>query len=155
MRIRTYRALRPQPELAGQIASVPYDVVTTAESRALVEGNPLSMLRIARSDLEFADGTDPYSAPVYQRAQENFAKLIAAGHLVREAAPGLYVYRQQMGDHVQTGVAALCHVEDYDAELIKKHEKTRRDKEDARTRLIDTISAGTWVTRPSPTVSSV
>ena len=141
MRIRTYRALRPQPELAGQIASVPYDVVTTAESRALVEGNPLSMLRIARSDLEFADGTDPYSAPVYQRAQENFAKLIAAGHLVREAAPGLYVYRQQMGDHVQTGVAALCHVEDYDSGLIKKHEKTRPDKENDRVRHTSTLSA--------------
>jgi len=141
MRIRTYRALRPQPELASQIASVPYDVVTTAESRALVEGNPLSMLRVARSDLEFADGTDPYSAPVYQRARDNFTKLIAAGHLVREATPSLYIYRQQMGEHVQTGLAALCHVDDYDSGLIKKHEKTRKDKEDDRVRHTGTLSA--------------
>jgi uncharacterized protein (DUF1015 family) len=141
MRIRSYRALRPLPELAGQIASVPYDVVNTAECRALVEGNPLSMLRVARSDLEFPDGTDPYSAPVYDRARENFQRLIAAGHLVREAAPSVYVYRQQMGDHVQTGLAALCHVEDYDSGLIKKHEKTRKDKEDDRARHTSTLSA--------------
>ena len=141
MRIRSYRALRPQPELAGQIASVPYDVVNTAECRALVEGNPLSMLRVARSDLEFADGTDPYSDPVYARAKENFERLISAGHLVREAAPSLYIYQQQMGSHIQTGVAALCHVEDYDNNLIKKHEKTRKDKEDDRVRHTSTLSA--------------
>lgn len=141
MRIRSYRALRPQPELAGQIASVPYDVVNTAECRALVEGNPLSMLRVARSDLEFADGTDPYSDPVYARAKENFERLISAGHLVRETAPSLYIYQQQMGAHIQTGVAALCHVEDYDNNLIKKHEKTRKDKEDDRVRHTSTLSA--------------
>lgn len=141
MRIRAYRALRPQPELAGRIASVPYDVVNTAECRQLVEGNPLSMLRVARSDLEFPDHTDPYSDAVYARAKENFAKLIADRSLVREDAASLYVYRQQMGEHVQTGVAALCHVEDYDAGLIKKHEKTRKDKEDDRVRHTSTLSA--------------
>ncbi len=141
MRIRSYCALRPRPELAGQIASVPYDVVNTAECRALVEGNPLSMLRIARSDLEFPDDTDPYSAPVYAKAKENFGQLIAAGHLVRESAPSLYIYQQQMGAHIQTGVAALCHVEDYDNNLIKKHEKTRKDKEDDRVRHTSTLSA--------------
>jgi uncharacterized protein (DUF1015 family) len=141
MRIRSYRALRPLPELAGQIASVPYDVVNTAECRALVEGNPLSMLRVARSDLEFSDATDPYSEPVYARAKENFQKLVAAGHLVREAAPSVYIYQQQMGAHIQTGVAALCHVEDYDNNLIKKHEKTRKDKEDDRVRHTSTLSA--------------
>ncbi len=141
MRIRSYRALRPRPELAAQIASVPYDVVNTAECRALVEGNPLSMLRVARADLEFPDDTDPHSDAVYARAKENFQKLIAAGHLVREAAPSLYIYQQQMGDHVQTGVAALCHVDDYDNNLIKKHEKTRKDKEDDRVRHTGTLSA--------------
>jgi uncharacterized protein (DUF1015 family) len=141
MRIRSYRALRPLPELAGQIASVPYDVVNTAECRTLVEGNPLSMLRVARSDLEFPDATDPYSDPVYARAKENFAALISGGHLIRESAPCLYIYQQQMGAHVQTGVAALCHVEDYDNNVIKKHEKTRKDKEDDRVRHTSTLSA--------------
>lgn len=141
MRIRSYRALRPLPELVAKIASLPYDVVTTAEARALAEGNPLSMLRVARADLEFPDDTDPYSDAVYARAKANFDRLIAGGHLVREASPCVYVYRQQMGAHVQTGVAALCHVEDYDSGLIKRHEKTRPDKENDRTRLTDVLSA--------------
>ena len=147
MRIRSYRALRPQPELAAQIASVPYDVVNTAECRTLVEGNPLSMLRVARADLEFPDDTDPYSDAVYARAKENFQKLITGGQLVRESAPSLYIYQQQMGAHIQTGVAALCHVDDYDNNLIKKHEKTRKDKEDDRERHTGTLSAN-----PGPVV---
>ena len=134
MRIRSYRALRPKPAEAAQVASLPYDVVSTAESRALVEGNPISMLRISRSDLEFPDSADPYGTAVYERARANFARLIAEGHLVREEQPSLYIYRQQVGPHVQVGVAALCHVDDYDAGVIKKHEFTRRDKEDDRTR---------------------
>ena len=159
MRIRSYRALRPLPELAGQIASVPYDVVNTAECRTLVEGNPLSMLRVARADLEFPDGTDPYSDAVYARAKENFQKLIAAGHLVRESGPSLYIYQQQMGAHIQTGVAALCHVDDYDNNLIKKHEKTRKDKEDDRVRHTGTLSANpgpVFLTyRDQPTIDTI
>lgn len=141
MRIRSYRALRPVPELASGIASLPYDVVSTAESRALVEGNADSMLRIARSDLEFPDDTDPYSDAVYARAKANWDRLVREQRLVKEEAASLYVYRQQMGQHVQTGVAALCHVDDYDAGLIKKHEKTRKDKEDDRVRHTSTLSA--------------
>jgi len=141
MRIRSYRALRPVPQLAGTIASLPYDVVSTSEARALAEGNPLSMLRVVRADLEFPDGTDAYSEPVYARAKANFDKLVSGKHLERESAPSLYVYRQQMGMHVQTGVVTLCHVDDYDAGLIKKHEKTRRDKEDDRTRLTALLAA--------------
>ena len=141
MRIRSYRALRPVPELASRIASLPYDVVSTAESRALVEGNPDSMLRIARSDLEFSDDTDPYSDAVYSRAKANWDRLVREKRLVKEETPSVYVYRQQMGSHVQTGVAALCHVDDYDAGLIKKHEKTRKDKEDDRVRHTSTLSA--------------
>jgi len=141
MRIRSYRALRPVPALADKIASLPYDVVSTAEARALCADNPLSMLRVVRADLEFPDGTDPYSDAVYARARENFRKLVDAGHLEREATPCIYIYRQQMGEHVQTGLAALCHVDDYDAGLIKRHEKTRRDKEDDRTRLTSDLGA--------------
>jgi uncharacterized protein (DUF1015 family) len=159
MRIRSYRALRPLPALAAQIASVPYDVVNTAECRALVEGNPLSMLRVARADLEFPDGTDPYSDAVYARAKENFQKLISAGHLVRESGPSLYIYQQQMGAHIQTGVAALCHVDDYDNNLIKKHEKTRKDKEDDRVRHTGTLSANpgpVFLTyRDQPTIDTI
>ncbi|MGH8020557.1 MAG: DUF1015 domain-containing protein [Opitutaceae bacterium] len=141
MRIRSYRALRPVPSLAQAIGSLPYDVVSTAEARALSEGNPLSMLRVVRADLEFPDETDPCSESVYARAKENFDKLVADKHLERESEPALYIYQQMMGAHTQTGIAALCHVDDYDAGLIKKHEKTRPDKEDDRTRLTDRLGA--------------
>lgn len=141
MRIRSYRALRPVPALADRIASLPYDVVTTAEARALSDGNPLSMLRVVRADLEFPDGTDPYSDQVYARAKANLTRLIDDGDLEREEQPCVYVYRQQMGAHVQTGVAALCHVDDYDNGLIKRHEKTRQEKENDRTRLTNDLGA--------------
>lgn len=141
MRIRPYRALRPVPVRAEQIASLPYDVVSTAEARKLTEGNPLSMLHVVRADLEFPDGTNPYADAVYARARANLDRLRAEGHLVREEEPCLYVYRQQMGSHQQTGLVALCHVDDYDAGLIKRHEKTRRDKEDDRTRLTNELGA--------------
>jgi uncharacterized protein (DUF1015 family) len=141
MRIRSDRALRPVPERVDRIACVPYDTINTVEARALAAGNPLSLLHVKRAEIDFPDGTDPYSDAVYARAKENFDKLVNAGHLVRENAPSVYVYRQQMGAHVQTGVAALCHVDDYDSGLIKKHEKTRKDKEDDRTRMTDTLSA--------------
>lgn len=141
MRIRSYRALRPVPALADRISSVPYDTINTAEARALAEGNPLSLLRVKRAEIEFPEGTDPYSAPVYERAKANFNQLIAAKHLVREDHPCVYVYRQEIDGHQQTGLAALCHVSDYDCGLIKRHEKTRKDKEDDRTRLTDTLSA--------------
>lgn len=129
------------PLQAEQIASLPYDVVSTVEARKLTEGNPLSMLRVVRADLEFPDGTDPYSDEVYARARANLEKLRAEGHLVREDAPCLYVYRQKMGSHQQTGLVALCHVDDYDAGLIKRHEKTRPEKEDDRTRLTSDLGA--------------
>src|SRR5579862_9611894 len=90
-----------------------------------------------------AAGDHPYSPEVYERARENFRALQGDGILVRERAPCVYLYRQQMGGHSQTGVAALCHIDDYERDIIKKHEKTRKDKEDDRTRLIDTISADT------------
>jgi uncharacterized protein (DUF1015 family) len=141
MRIRSYRALNPSPALASRIAALPYDVVTTAEARVLTEGNPRSMLRVTRADLEFPEDADPCSDAVYARAKENFHRLIASGELVRDERPALYVYRQQMGKHVQTGVAALCHVADYDRGLIKKHEKTRPDKENDRVRHTSAISA--------------
>lgn len=141
MRIRSYRALRPVAELVDRISCVPYDTVSTAEARALAAGNPLSLLHVKRAEIGFPEGTDPHSDAVYARAKENWDKLVREQRLVREPAPAVFAYRQQMGAHVQTGVAALCHVEDYDSGLIKRHEKTRRDKEDDRTRMTDTLSA--------------
>lgn len=143
MRIRTFQGLVPAPELVSEVAAVPYDVVNREEAAALAEGKPHSLLRVDRAELELDPEVDPYSDPVYARALENFNKLQAAGALVRETEPAMYLYRQIVGDHQQTGLVTVCHVEDYENDLIKKHEKTRPDKENDRTRLVDTLSANT------------
>ncbi|HVU23311.1 MAG TPA: DUF1015 family protein [Opitutus sp.] len=143
MRIRAFQGLVPDPALAPEVACVPYDVVNAAEAAALAAGKPHSLLRVDRAEIDLPADTDPHTDAVYAKARENFLALQAGGALRREAGPSLYVYQQQMGAHVQRGVVAVCNVEDYDAELIKKHEKTRKDKEDDRTRLIDTLGANT------------
>ncbi len=132
--IRPFRALRPQPEQAPLVASVPYDVVNTDEARALANGNPLSFLHVSRPEIDLPPGTDLYSDAVYRKAVENFEKLIATCPLEKEAEPSLYLYRLIMGDHEQVGIVACCSIDEYDDGTIRKHERTRRDKEDDRTR---------------------
>jgi uncharacterized protein (DUF1015 family) len=144
-RLSPFRALRPSPAVAARVSSVPYDVVSTAEARVAAEGEPLSFLRVTRSEIELADGADPYAAEVYDRARANLGRLKADGVLATDAEPGLYVYRLTLGGHVQTGVAGGFSVDEYDRDRIKKHEKTRRDKEDDRTRHIVTLRAQTGV----------
>lgn len=141
MRIRAFTPLRPPADKAHLVASLPYDVVTADEARELAHGNPLSMLHVVRAEIDLAPDIDPHSDAVYAKAVENFKRLQSTGALVREQGPSLYVYQQQMGAHSQRGVVALCHVDDYDAGLIKKHEKTRPDKENDRTRLTSDLSA--------------
>ncbi len=143
MRIHPFQGLVPTPATAPEVACVPYDVVNTAEAAALAVGKPHTLLRVDRAEIDLPAKTDPYSEAVYAKARGNFLALQRAGVLVRETEPCLYVYQQQMGAHIQRGLMAGCHVDDYDAELIKKHEKTRKDKEDDRTKLIDTLSADT------------
>ena len=122
---------------------MPYDVVTTAEAAALADGNPLSFLHVSRAEIDLPAGTDPYADAVYDRAVENFRSLKNAAPLVTEDDAALYVYRLRMGQHVQTGLAACFSLEEYDAGRIKKHERTRRDKEDDRTRHMLAIQAQT------------
>ena len=129
-----FRALRPRPEHAQAVASVPYDVINTAEARALAGDNPHSFLRVIRSEIEFGGDVDPYSDAVYQRAAENLAKLVDGGVLTRDAGPALFIYRIEMGDHVQTGLFGAASLDEYENGLIKKHENTRPQKEDDRTR---------------------
>ncbi|HTX66361.1 MAG TPA: DUF1015 family protein [Opitutaceae bacterium] len=143
MRLRAFQGLVPDPALATEVACVPYDVVDTAEAAALAAGRPRSLLHVDRAEIDLPPGTDPYCDAVYARAKENFLRLQRDGVLRREAGPSLYLYQQRMGAHTQRGLVAVCHVDDYDSDRIKKHEKTRREKEDDRTRLIDTISANT------------
>jgi uncharacterized protein (DUF1015 family) len=141
--IRPFRALRPLPAQAADVSAVPYDVVNAAEAAALADGNPLSYLRVSRAEIELPAGTDPYADIVYATAAANFARLRAAAPLVIEARPALYLYRLRMGDHVQTGIAATFSVDEYERDVIAKHEKTRKDKEDDRTRHIVELRAQT------------
>jgi uncharacterized protein (DUF1015 family) len=129
-----FRALRPDPETASQVAAVPYDVVTTPEARALVKGHPLSFLRVTRPEVDLPPNTNPYDERVYAQAVRNFEDLKRAAPLLLEEAPSLYLYRLKMGAHEQTGLAGCFSLDEYDRDLIKKHERTRKDKEDDRTR---------------------
>ena len=141
--IRPFQALRPTPERAGQVASVPYDVVDRDEARALAADNPLSFLHVSRPEIDLADGTDPYGDQVYRKAVDNFEGLIKNCPLEIEQTPSIYLYRLIMGDHEQVGVVACCSVDEYDNDLIRKHERTRRDKEDDRTRHLIALRAQT------------
>ena len=141
MRIQPFAALRPRPDLAERVASVPYDVVTTEEAAALADGLPESFLHVIRPEIDLPGGTDLYSDEVYATAKANLDRFVAEGWLQRDAGPSLYLYRQQMGDHVQTGLVATCHADDYAANIIKKHEYTLKKKEDDRTRHTSTLMA--------------
>src|SRR5215208_3887371 len=138
-----FAALRPEPRAAAAVAAVPYDVVSTDEARALAGGNPLSFLHVSRAEIDLPPGTDPHADEVYERAAENFRDLRSRAPLVEEDSPAFYVYRLQMGGHTQTGIGACFSIDEYDQDVIRKHEKTRPDKEDDRTRHMLTIGAQT------------
>ena len=140
--VRPFRALRPRSFEALRVAAVPYDVVNADEARALAAGNPLSFLRVSRAEIELPAGTGPYSEDVYRRAAQNLEALRQSTLVVEDAA-SLYLYRLRVGGHEQTGVAACYSLDEYDRGVIKKHERTRRDKEDDRTRHMLTVGAQT------------
>jgi uncharacterized protein (DUF1015 family) len=134
MRIKPFAAIRPRPAAAARVAAVPYDVVDAAEARVLAAGNPDSFLHVSRPEIDLPDGTDPHDPAVYRQGARALQRLLASGTLLQEEEECLYVYRQTAGDHVQTGLVACCHIDDYAGGVIRRHEKTRQDKEDDRTR---------------------
>jgi uncharacterized protein (DUF1015 family) len=136
-----FRALRPPAAIAARVASPPYDVVSTKEARQLAAGNADSFLRVSRPEIDLPEGTDEHSDGVYEKGAENLAELERRGVLVPDPEPRLYVYAQRMGEHRQVGLVACASVDEYDRDVIKKHEKTRADKEEDRVRHIDTLSA--------------
>jgi uncharacterized protein (DUF1015 family) len=140
--IYPFRALRPQPANASRIAAVPYDVINTDEARKIAHDNPLSFLRVSRAEIELPADSDPYAPAVYERAASNFTRLREAA-LILEAEPSLYFYQLRMGEHQQVGLAACFSLDEYDRDVIKKHERTRRDKEDDRTRHMMALGAQT------------
>ena len=143
--LHPFRALRPAPATAAFVSSVPYDVVSTDEARHLAADNPLSFLHVTRSEIDLPAGTDPYAEQVYDQARHNFEALRQQAPLVVDDEPSIYVYRLRMGDHEQTGIAGCFSVDEYEQDVIKRHERTRRDKEDDRTRHIVELRAQTGV----------
>ncbi|MCB9730355.1 MAG: DUF1015 domain-containing protein [Deltaproteobacteria bacterium] len=143
MRLHPFCALHPRPDLAAEVASPPYDVVDAAEARALVLGRPDSFLRVVRSEVGLPQDTDPYAPEVYAAAAERLRAMIADEVLVRDPSPAIWVYRLDWGLQTQIGFVGCVEVDDYLSGRVKRHEHTRRDKEDDRTRHIDTVGAHT------------
>ncbi len=141
--LKPFRALRPHTEVVARVASVPYDVVNRSEAAQLAQGNPLSFLHISRPEIDLPSNINPYSEDVYQKARTSLEALKIEAPLVLEPQPCLYLYRLRAGSQEQIGIAGTFSVEEYDRELIKKHERTRKDKEDDRTRHLLAIGAQT------------
>ena len=132
--VRSFRALRPAPDLAERVASVPYDVISTPEAVELAAGNDVSFLHVVRPEIDLPEGTDEHADAVYAQGAEALQRFVSDGTLALDDAPGLYVYRLIMNGREQTGIVGLVSTADYDSGAILKHEDTRPDKEDDRTR---------------------
>jgi uncharacterized protein (DUF1015 family) len=141
--IKPFAGLRPAPGRAAEVAAPPYDVMSSAEARAMVAGRPWSFLHISRPEVDLPEGTDPYDAAVYERARANLATMVDEGILVRDPEPRYYVYRLTMGAHRQTGLVVAASVAAYEANRIRRHELTRPVKEDDRVRQIEALAAQT------------
>ncbi len=157
--LRPFPGLRPAADRAAEVAAPPYDVLTSDEARLLAEGKTWSFLHISKPEIDLPADTDVHSAAVYAKAAENLGRMIAEGVLRRDAAPCFYVYRLEMGGHVQTGIVGGGSVAAYDVNRIRKHEFTRPDKEDDRVRQIDACNAQTGPVllahRNSPALAAV
>lgn len=141
--IQPFKALRPQPELARQVASRPYDVLNSKEAREEAAGNPQSFLHITKSEIDLPEDTDIHTPAVYEKAKENLHAFIQRGILFREEKPCYYIYQLVMNGRSQTGLVAASSVDDYEKDVIKKHEFTRPEKEQDRINHIKTTGAQT------------
>jgi uncharacterized protein (DUF1015 family) len=130
--IRPFRAFRPKPEYAGEVAARPYDVLNSDEAREEVKGHPLSFLHVGKPEVDLDPKIDIHDRQVYEKGKENLQKLISQGILLEDSTPSLYVYAQTMGNRTQYGLVGCASVEEYWKEIIKKHEYTRKDKEEDR-----------------------
>ncbi len=141
--IRPFRALRPAPGRAADILAPPYDVLSSAEARERAKGRPHSFLHVSKPEIDLDPAIDPYDKTGYAKAAENLNAMVAAGVLIRDAAPRYYVYRLTRQGHAQTGLAAVASIADYEANRVRKHELTTPLKEDDRVRQIEAVNAET------------
>ncbi|MBM4147513.1 MAG: DUF1015 domain-containing protein [Lentisphaerae bacterium] len=143
MRIKPFTALCPPVEVAASVSAPPYDTIEEDQARAVVSANPRSFLRISRPEADMEGKADPHGPEAYARAASNFAEFRATRLLVREANPGMFLYRLSKDGHSQTGVVACCHTADYGSGVIKRHEKTRIEKENDRAAMIRALRGNT------------
>lgn len=142
-KIKSFRALRPATDLAKQVSCVPYDVCSRRELKDLIGNNPYSFLRVTRAEVDLENEPASQNQKVFDLARENFENLLDKKILILEDEPALYIYRLSSAAHSQTGIVACCSLDEYENGLIKKHEKTRPDKVEDRTRHILTLRAQT------------
>ncbi|MEN6432677.1 MAG: DUF1015 family protein [Smithella sp.] len=138
-----FKAVRPQQKFVSQVAALPYDVMTREEGQKAVWGNALSFMHVEKSEIDVPDNTKSNDGLIYQTAKRNFTQMVEKGVLIQDKSPCFYIYRQKMGPQVQTGIVGLMSASEYDAGKIKKHELTRKDKEEDRIRHVDTVNAQT------------
>lgn len=139
--VRPFKALRPPKEIVTKIAELPYDVINTKEAKAIAEGNQYSFFHITRAEIDLPASVDIHDEKVYQQGKNALNEFIKNGWLVPEKEPTIYLYKQKMGDHEQTGFVGCVSADEYNNDIIKKHELTRKDKEDDRTKTVITQNA--------------
>jgi len=141
--LKPFAALRPKADLAAKVCELPYDVMNSDEARVLAKDNPFSFLHVSKPEIDLEPSIDVYSDAVYAKGAENFRLLREQGALAQDAQPCMYLYRQVMGSHTQTGLVAVASVSEYDSGIIKKHELTRPAKEDDRVRHMEALNSQT------------
>jgi len=141
VKIKEFRGLRPTAEMVEAVASPPYDVLNSQEARDMVRKKPYSFLHVVKPEIDLPENISPYDESVYRKGKENLDRLIADGILIQDTRPAFYFYRLIMGDITQIGLVAGASIEDYENDLIKKHELTRADKEADRIKHVDTLNA--------------
>ena len=139
--IKPFKGFRPTQQYAEKVASHPYDVINSEEAREIARGNPYSFLHVNKPEIDLPAGTYLHSDAVYEQGAKNLKKLIDDGIIVQDNNPCFYIYKQIMGEHEQIGLVAGASVEEYDKDLIKKHELTRIDKENDRVKHLLSLNA--------------
>ncbi|OFI04970.1 hypothetical protein CLOACE_19840 [Clostridium acetireducens DSM 10703] len=141
--LKPFKAIRPRKELADKVAAFPYDVVNSKEAKIIAKDNPYSFLHVDKAEIDLEDGINIYNSKVYDKAKENLNYMINNNILIKDDKNYLYIYRLTMNGRAQTGIVGCTSIDDYDNNVIKKHEHTRKEKEEDRIRHIDVCNANT------------
>ena len=141
--VKPFKAVRPAKDRADKVVALPYDVMNRKEAVQMAAGNPCSFLHISRAEIDLPEMKDPYDKSVYEKAKQNIEENLDSGVFIEEERPALYIYRQQMNGRHQTGIVGCVSIDDYENNIIKKHEFTRVEKEIDRINHFDVCNANT------------